>query len=81
MSLWLKRMVVLCGIVAVTVVGLTALDKRDERTCRQNPALAPLNSEDAVIQITATGDMPADIELDDVRAISVVDICDGFLPW
>jgi hypothetical protein len=81
MSVWLKRMVVLCGIVAVTVVGLTALDKRDERTCLQNPALAPLNSEDAVILISATGDMPSDVEIDDIRAISLLEVCDGFLPW
>jgi hypothetical protein len=81
MSVWLKRMVVLCGIVAVTVVGLTALDKRDERTCLQNPALAALNSEDAVITITATRDIPLDIEIDQIRALSVVAICDGFLPW
>jgi hypothetical protein len=82
MSVWLKRMVVLSGIVAVTVVGLTALDKRDERTCLQDPALALLNREDASILISAPGDMPpSDIEPDDVRAISVVEICDGFLPW
>lgn len=82
--MWLKWIVVSCGIVAFTVVGLTALDKHDERTCRQDPALAawtgydpPLPYSDGFVPVPAAPRPPTPA----LQPLSVPDICDGFLPW
>ena len=89
-SVWLKRMVVSCGMVAFTAVGLTALDKHDERTCRQNPALVALSRYDPLqagmwqrgpdppilINPPSLSSPPPDYQ-----PLSVPEICDGFLPW
>ena len=78
-SVWLKRLVVICGIVAFTLVGLTALDSHDERTCRQNPALAAWSRVEPPLPVS--DGMPDPVVIPTPPPLSLPTICDGFLPW
>jgi hypothetical protein len=79
-SVWLKRLVVVCGIVAFTLVGLTALDSHDERRCRQNPTLVAWSRIEPPLPVSDGMPAPAVIPTH-LQPLSLPDICDGFLPW
>ena len=75
MSKGLRWMLALCGIVVFGVVGITALDRYDEHTCRQIPTPKLIVRRNPVYDPGdwATGP-PAFVR-------RVPEICDGFLPW
>lgn len=75
MSDRLKWMLVLCGIVAFTVVGLTALDSYDEGTCRQTPTVTVSAVPNPVYDATDFDSGPP------LFVRRVPEACDGFLPW
>jgi len=87
MSQRLKRLIVSFGIVIVVALGLTALDKHNERSCRQNPALiawAQLDPEVWLLSIASASPTRQPSEAPDLAALqslSIPDICDGVLPW
>jgi hypothetical protein len=63
-----KWLIILFGIVVVGGVGLTVLDKYDER-CRENPRV--LQREQSHLE---DGQVVIDRPL-------ILETCDGFLPW
>ena len=79
-SVRLKRLVVTSGIVALTLVGLTALDSHDERTCRQDPTLVAWSRIEPPLPVSDGMPVPAVIPTQ-LQPLSLPDICDGFLPW
>jgi hypothetical protein len=87
MSYRLKRLIVSFGVVIVVAFGLTALDKHNERSCRQNPALiawAQFDPEVWLVSIASASPTTQPSEAPDLAALqslSIPDICDGVLPW
>jgi hypothetical protein len=75
MSDRLKWMLGLCGIVAFTVVGLTALDSYDEGTCRETPTVRVSAVPNPVYDATDFDSGPP------LFIRRVPEACDGFLPW
>lgn len=61
------KWIVLFGIFVFGFVGMTALDKYDEASCRENPPLIALDE---------TPYSPSSRTLREDRGA-----CDGFLPW
>ena len=71
----LKWIVALCGIVAFSVVGLTALDSYDEQTCRQTPTWEVTVVRNPVYDpVDGSSGPPFWVRRDP-------EVCDGFLPW
>lgn len=61
------KWIALFGIVVFGVVAMTALDKYDEASCRENPPLVAVGGSDY---------LPESQTLRENRSA-----CDGFLPW
>jgi hypothetical protein len=87
MSLRLKRIIVSFGIVIFAAFGLTALDKHNERSCRQNPALVAWAQFDPEVWLVSIAPASATTQpseapnFADLQSLSIPDICDGVLPW
>ena len=74
----MKWLVVLLGIVVFGVVGLTALDKYDERSCRENPAVVGTRHVPAEEPFASGGVQVMGVPAHDEP---IFETCDGFLPW
>jgi hypothetical protein len=76
-----KWLIVLFGIVVFGVVGLTAMDKYDERSCRDHPRIVKeatyRPAEEGENAQIVTGQPEPVIEV----SPAVRETCDGFLPW
>jgi hypothetical protein len=70
----LKWVVVLCGIVVFTVVGLSALDSYDEQTCRKTRPTSVTVVPNPAYDAADFGSGPR------VFFRRVPETCDGFLP-
>jgi hypothetical protein len=66
---------VLAGIVALGIAGVTAIDKYDERSCRQDPAIVGTKTTpNPSYNRSAPGALPELTQF-------VYEECDGFVPW